>query len=145
MKKLSKKKIVKYVIMFVIALVAIISIILIYNNLFAPSNSNRFDGIEEYKLTKKEKEAVKEKFNEIEKIKSIDVYTNSKIIKIFIKTTEDINFDNIKALANESLTSFSEENLSFYDVEIFVESLNEDSTLYPQIGYKCKTCTEFVW
>ena len=78
-------------------------------------------------------------------MKSVDVYIDSKIIKIVVKLESDIDFEKVKEKANESLSGFSEENLTYYDVEFFVQSSNKESETYPQIGYKFKTNTEFSW
>lgn len=146
MKNKSKKsKRYKYIIAFAIILIILISGIMIYKNLFADSGSNRFEGIENYKLTNDEINSVKEKLNELQNIDDINIYTNSKIIKIFVKLTDDVEFEQVKNISSQVLTSFKEENLNYYDVEIFVESLNENSQTYPKIGYKHKTNTEFVW
>lgn len=140
-----KKKHVKSIIVFVIILLIVIISFFIYKNLFADSKSLRYEGIENYKLTNKEINAVKDKINELEEIKSIDVYTDSKIIKIVVKLKEDVEFDEVKKIANESISHFSEKNLTFYDVEFFVQSSNKESETYPQIGYKFKTNSEFSW
>lgn len=140
-----KKKIVKIIIIFVIVLVIAILSFMIYRNLFKDTSSDRFKDIDNYKLTNDEINSVKGKINELENIDDIDVYANSKIIRIFIKLTDDIDFEQIKTVSNSLLEDFSEKNLSYYDVEIFVESKNEESEVYPKIGYKHKTNKEFVW
>lgn len=96
-------------------------------------------------MTNDEKNSAKDKINELENVKDVDIYIDSKIIKIVVKLEEDIDFESIKTKANEVITSFSEENLSYYDLEFFVESSNEESEVYPQIGYKFKTNSEFAW
>lgn len=141
----SKSSKVKCIIIFVIILIILILSFMIYLNLFNNTSSNRFKDIENYKLTKEEKNSVKEKIKELENIEEVDIYTNSKIIRIFIKLTDDIDFDQIKTVSNSLLEEFSNENLSYYDVEVFVESKNEESDIYPKIGYKHKTSEEFVW
>ena len=47
-----------------------------------PTSTN----IENYKLTNNEINSVKSKINEIEEVKSVDVYANSKIIRIIVVT-----------------------------------------------------------
>lgn len=128
-----------------VVILFIVLLILIYKNLFSSSNSNRYKGIENYKLTSAEKDFVKEKLNEIGKVKSVEIYVKSKIIRIFVNLNEDVDFDMVKNVSNDLLEGFSEENLSYYDVEIFYESDNEESNVYPQIGYKHKSKTEFSW
>lgn len=140
-----KKKYIKYIIIFVVILIVSIVSFLIYKNLFASSESSRYEGIENYKISNDEKNAVKDKINELEGIKSIDIYTDSKIIKVVVKLKEDINFDDIKKIADESVLNFNEDNLTYYDVQFFVKSDNEESEIYPQIGYKFKTNSKFSW
>lgn len=145
MDKLKKNKIIKYSIILGIVLIILIVGFIVYKTLFSSSDSSRFDGIENHKLTNDEINSVKEKVNGLDNVKSVDVYTNSKIIRVFIKLESDTDFNKVKEVSNQLLTSFKEDNLSFYDVEIFVESLNEKSEVYPKIGYKHKTSSEFAW
>ena len=139
------KKYIKYIVLLVIIIVIFILGFFIYKNLFANSVNSRYKDIESYKLTNAEKNSAKDKIDELEKVKSVKIYKHSKIIKIVVKLEEDIDFENIKTKANEVITSFSEENLSYYDLEFFVESSNKESDVYPQIGYKFKANEEFAW
>ena len=146
------KKIVKYlkkyykllIVILVLIIIAVLGVF-IYKEMFEVGVSNRLEGIEKYNLTKKEIKAVKEKLNEIENVDSIDITTNYKIIKIFLVLEEDVDFDEVKEICNKSIEEISEKNLSFYDIEIFIESKNKKSEVYPKIGYKYKTNSEFVW
>ena len=135
----------KLIVVILIVIVFLVLGMFIYKNLFQDNNSNRLENIENYKLTKKEKNSVKEKINELENIDSVDIYTNNKIIKIFVELKEDIDFDDVKEVSNELIDNFSSDNLEFYDLEIFVTSKNEESKVYPVIGYKHKTNSEFTW
>ena len=147
MKKILKllKKYYKLVIIILIVLIVILLSLFIYKNLFQSGVSERLDGIENYKLTKTEKTEVKELFKELEEIKNVKIETNYKIIKIYLELSEDVDFEDIKEISNEAVQKFSEDNLSFYDVELFVTSLNEESEVYPKLGYKHKTNSEFTW
>lgn len=140
-----KKKMIKYIIIVSIVLLIIILSFIIYKNIFATSNSSRYEGIENYKLTNDEINAVKDIINELEQVKDVDVYIDSKIIKIVVSLNNDINFEEVKTKANESIKKIKEDNLKYYDVEFFVQSSNKESQTYPQIGYKFKTNSEFSW
>lgn len=140
-----KKKMIKYIIIVSIVLLIIILSFIIYKNIFATSNSSRYEGIENYKLTNDEINAVKDIINELEQVKDVDVYIDSKIIKIVVSLNNDINFEEVKTKANESIKKIKEDNLTYYDVEFFVQSSNKESQTYPQIGYKFKTNSEFSW
>lgn len=138
-----KKKYIKYIISAVVVILIGLFSILIYINLFAGKNDTRFKDKYKYTLSDKEINSIKEKVNELGSVDSVDVYINSKIIKILVKLNEDVKFDTVKAKANEVIPSISEENLSYYDVEFLVDK--QDSEIYPQIGYKFKANQEFSW
>lgn len=123
---------------------------IVYKNIFANVESKRYEGIEEHKLTLDEINGVKEVFADKEEVDKIDVYiesnknAKSRIIKIRIKLKEDIKFSDMKDLCNSSVEKISEDNLSYYDLEVFISSDSEESE-YPQIGYKHRSKTEFSW
>lgn len=143
MKKLKKY----YKIIIAVLIVVVISILsfLIYINLFKENDSNRLENIDEHKLTKKEISKAKETFEELEQLKGIKVYTNNKIIKIYITLEEEVKLDEIDKLSKEVIDDFKEKNIKYYDIEIFVECLDKESKIYPKIGYKHKTNSEFKW
>lgn len=140
-----KKRTIKYIILTIIIILIFVLSFFIYKNIFADGNTTRYKDIENYKLTNDEKNSAKDKINELDGIKDINIYIDSKIIKIVVKLENDIDFVTIQAKANEVISSFSEKNLSYYDLEFFVSSSNEESEIYPQIGYKFKSNSEFSW
>lgn len=142
---MKKKKIVKLIVVLLVLIIAFISIFMIYKNLFASSNNTRYEGIEKHKLTNNEKNAIEDVLNEIENIEELEVFVSSKIIKMIVNLKEDIDFEQVKNISNQAITKISEKNLKFYDVEIYVDSMNEESEVYPQIGYKHKSKSEFSW
>lgn len=139
------KKYIKYIVLLVIIIVIFILGFFIYKNMFADVVNTRYKDIDSYKLTNNEKNSAKDKIKELENIKSVKIYIKSKIIKIVVNLEEDIDFNSIKTKANEVISSFSEKNLSYYDIEFFVASANKESEVYPQIGYKFKANEEFAW
>lgn len=144
MKKLKKNY--KIIVIIVIVVILFILSFLIYKNLFeANGSSNRLENIEEYKLTKKEISSAKEVINELENVEKINISSNYKIIKIYITLKEDLKFKEVKEVSNKVLESFKEENLKYYDVEIFIDCSDKESETYPKIGYKHKTNSEFTW
>ena len=80
----------------------------------------------------------------MENVKSSKVYVNSKIIKIFVKLNDDVEFDKVKDIATKTVGKIDKKNLEFYDLEFFVD-VNKDSQIYPKIGYKHKSSDNFVW
>ena len=139
------KKSIKYIVFSVIIILIFLLVFFIYKNLFAESEGSRYKDIDKYKLTNSEINSVKDKIKEQEGIENVDIYIDSKIIKIVLKLENDIDFEIIKTVANEAISGFNKKNLTYYDLEFFVDSNNKDSEIYPQIGYKFKTSSEFSW
>lgn len=143
MKKL--KKYYKWILIAVVIIIVSVLTFLIYKNLFSGGNSNRLDGIENYKITKKEINLVRQSLNELDYIESVDISENYKIIKIFVQLNQEIKLDEFNDVIIESINNFSKKNVEFYDIEVFVECLEEESQIYPRIGYKHKSNSEFTW
>ena len=135
---------VKKIVGILVALVIITLMALIIKNVFGSSDSSRVKNADNYKLTNNEKNSVKDKLEEIENVESVKIYTNVKIIKIIIVLSEDTPFDTVKSVCNEALSNFSEKNLEYYDVEVYVKC-NAESETYPKIGYKHKSKEKFKW
>lgn len=146
MKKFGVKTIaIILVILMALAAICIFGYI-VYKNIFAGVKSKRLDGIENHPLTKEEINNATEVYKALEQLDSVDIEVNknSKIIKIKVVLKEDVNFESMKKVCNSSVEKFSEENLSFYDLEVFITSKKE-SEIYPQIGYKHRSNTTFSW
>ena len=127
-----------------IALLVVIAFILIYKIFFGSSGSDRYEGIKSHKLSKTEISDVTKVIKELDNVKSTKVYTDSKIIKIFVKLKDDVEFDAVKDVATKTISKIDKNNLKFYDLEFFVDS-KDDSKVYPKIGYKHKSSENFVW
>ena len=146
MKKISVKTIaILVVILMALAAICIFGYI-VYKNIFAGVKSRRLDGVDKHPLTKEEIKNVSAVYEEMEALDSvtIELNKNSKIIKIKVVLKEDVNFETVKNVCNKSVEKFSEDNLSFYDLEVFITSKKE-SEVYPQIGYKHRSNTTFSW
>ena len=133
------------VVIFVVVLGIIIMMAIICKNLFSGSGSSRIKSNEKFSLSNNEKNSIVDKFEELDAVSSVKVKANVKIIKIIVTLEEDIDFEQVKKVSNESLSLISEKNLGFFDVEIYIKSKNKDSETYPQIGYKHKSKEEFSW
>lgn len=127
-----------------VALLVIIAFVLLYKIFFGASGSDRYEGIKSHKLSKTEISDVKKVVNELDNVKSVEVYTESKIIKIFVNLSEDVDFDKTKDIATKSISKIDKKNIKFYDIEFFVDA-KKDSKIYPRIGYKHKSSENFVW
>ena len=142
-----KNKKIKLGIKILLSLIILIFLVLIYNNLFAGNNNSRNKDLSKYKITNNEKNKVTDKIKEISEVKSVDIHTNnnSKIIKILVTLESDVEFETMKNIAIEASKKFNKKNLSYYDIEFYIDSKNEESSIYPKIGYKFKDNNDFSW
>ena len=137
----------KWIIVLVIIVTILVLLFLIYNTLFASGRDSRNSDMENHKLKNNEINPVESKIKEIEEVKSVDIHTNnnSRIVKIIVILNSDVEFDKIKEIASLSLSGFEEEKLSYYDFEFYVDVDADESEIYPKIGYKFKSNSEFSW
>ena len=130
-----------------VVLIVFIFLILIYNNLFAGNSNSRNKDLSKYKITNNEKNSVKDKIKEIEEVKNVEIHTNnnSKIIKVLITLKNDVDFEQMNKAVLDASSNFNKKNLSYYDIEVYIESENKESSIYPKIGYKFRDNSEFSW
>ena len=138
------KKIIIGVAIGVIFLIVLL-LFFIYLNLFKNNSSSRFKNASKYVLSNNEINSVKQEISDLDKVKKVSVKTNNKIINIYVKLEEDIEFDELSTVLNNTINNFKDKNLKYYDIEVFIDSENKKSEIYPKIGYKHKTSQEFVW
>ncbi len=122
----------------------------------------RLDGVEEFNVSESRLDEVAETLSEEEYIKDVDVSLAGRIINFRIEVFLGTDLIVAKSISDEILTLFSDEEKSFFDMQIFLTS-EEDETdeveeeydeehqeeeekrIYPQIGYKHRNSLNFVW
>ena len=67
-----------------------------------------------------------------------------RILKFFLTVTKDTGVTTAQRLGDNIVDSFSETELGYYDVTIYVES-DENTEPYPMIGYKNKNEKAISW
>ena len=141
-----KKKKKKIIIISSIIVIILVLLVLVLKVLFANNPTSRNKDIKKHKITSDEKSAVISEIKELEEVKKVDIHTNndSRIIKIVVNLSSDVEFDKLKEVANKSISNFKEKNLEYYDIEFFVDSESDDS-IYPKIGSKFRQSNEFSW
>ena len=104
---------------------------------------NRLDGIEKVPITSKKKEEIINFIKEDEKIEKVSIDIRGRIINISIIATDKENtIDKMKEKCNEIITKFTDEEIAFYDFQIFIK--NEDAN-YNLIAYKNKKNKELSY
>lgn len=147
MKYIKKNKLTVFIIV-IFVLVVFIGAYL-YNLLFSGGGNeaygNRLDGIEEVEITKDQYNSIKEKIKESESVTKVTTDLKGKIVNIIITVKDDVSKDNAKKIAASSLSEFDEEQLKFYDIQIFVKKDNEKLNDFPIIGYKQNGKDGLTW
>lgn len=118
-------------------------------NLVVPNDSknlygNRLDGIENYQIKEETVSAIKEELIKTEKVKNVSYDLKGKLINFVITIKEDTDKVTAESLTNKILSGFEEEIKKFYDFQVFIRT-EEESEIFPIIGYKHVTSVNFVW
>ena len=58
---------------------------------------------------------------------------------------DDLAVSEAKNYADKVIEHFSEDLKSYYDIQILIDSNNNESENYPIVGYKHKTSDSLVW
>lgn len=127
MKKLWKSNRVVFVlvIILIICFIAICSVALtFFYSKDTNEYGNRLNGIEKHPISSELKSNYKETLLANESIKSVEFNTKGRIIYVNIKFDENISLDNAKKLVEDNLSLFSEDILSYYDLQFILSSDN---------------------
>lgn len=130
---------------------AIVIAIIVFAISLIPTNSeegkygNRLDGIKDYQIDNAKIDEMKNTIEAQEGIKSVDYNLNGKLINVIINVDETLDQNKAKEYAESVQTYFAEKNLTYYDLQVFINSENEESVNYPMIGYKHKTSGSLIW
>lgn len=127
MKKLWKSNRVVFVlvIILIICFIAICSVALtFFYSKDTNEYGNRLNGIEKHPISSELKSNYKETLLANENVKSVEFNTKGRIIYVNIKFDENISLDNAKKLVEDNLSLFSEDILSYYDLQFILSSDN---------------------
>lgn len=145
------KKNKRIIIWIVVIVILLLAGALLVKNLFFFGGSgtlygNRLDGIENVKL---KDDTLKNIISEIEKVEQVTKASQrleGKILNFSIDVSNGMTVEGAKKLVDPILSSLTEEELAFYDIQVIITcSENEESDIYPIMGYKHRTSSDFVW
>lgn len=132
----------------IVVLLFVVVAVICVKILFYPSGigvyGNRLEGIENYPISADKIEEIKGTILESKDCESITYSLQGKIMKFFINVSKDTGIISSQRLGDNIIDSFSDTELSYYDVSIYVTS-SEQSEPYPMIGYKSKNETAISW
>lgn len=146
MEFIKKNKILVSLLVIAIVFFAAIMII-IFSNLSIGNNEygNRLDNIEKYPISDEVINEIKTDISSYEKVTSVSYNLEGKLANFILTVDDSLEEETAKNYANKILDNLSDDVKNYYDIQVLVDSDNEESEVYPIIGYKHKTTDMFVW
>lgn len=146
MKKSNKK----LLILFLVVLAIMIAFIgfLLHALLSGGTNDeygNRLNGIENYTVNEAQVEEIKSTISEKEGVTSVSYNLEGRLVNVIINLEEKTDIEVAKTYASEVSNTLDDEQNKYYDIQVYLNSNDDESLVYPQIGTKHKTSDEFVW
>ena len=142
-------------VLLVLAIIIIVSIVVIAVSLvlyFYTGNGkdeygDRLQGIEDVQISDDINDKVADLYAENTAFNEVVVNVKGKIIYINIDIKENLSLVDAQSLAIKSLDAFSDEEKNFYDIQIIItaKTTEEESEIYPLMGYKNAKNSQVVW
>lgn len=107
---------------------------------------NRLEGIEKVPVSEGYLNDIEKALKENASVTKVSSHIEGRLINFMITVNDDTSISSSKELSKIVKDNFTESELKFYDIQVYVldSGANETST-YPIIGYKHKTTEDFVW
>jgi len=140
----------KYSIIAIVILIILVIVGVQLKNIFVPDEGkaaygSRLEGINEHKLDKDLFKNIETKLKEDERILSVENKVHGKIINLIITVNDDMSIQDAKSIANSTIGLFTNNELSFYSLQVFVKKNNEALNNFPIIGYKDISTSELIF
>lgn len=145
--KRNKITIIVGVIFFIVMIGSAVTVIhLLYPDSKKSAYGNRLDGIEDVPVENEQVEKIKNALDETGKVNEVSYHLEGRLINFIIDVKKETDKTSAKSLSDKVLAGFTDEQKNFYDIELFVVcNEDEESEIFPIIGYKHKTTVNFVW
>ena len=106
---------------------------------------DRTEGIENHEIDDDKVKDIKDAITALENVESVEYDLEGKIINLMITVSSDVSVKNAKKIGSSALENFTEDQLSYYSIQIYC--VKEDSSLddFPIIGYKHYSSSEISW
>ena len=152
--KKNKKKVIVTILLLIVFGVFVFAAYKLYEYLTPDTKDsvygNRCELTEGVEISKERKDMIKETVESYEGMKLSNVDIKCNLIDIIVKVDDEITLDTVEEMSDKLLTVFSEEELKYYDLELWVDSNAKESEVYPVIGTRHKTgngdaTKKFVW
>lgn len=137
----------------ILAIVLFIGLVLVgveVKNLLVPdegkaSYGERLDGIEDHKLSNDLFANIKSTLKENSAVLDVTNKVHGKIINLIITVSDNTSISDAKKIANSTISLFSNDELSFYSLQVYVVKQDEKLNNFPIIGYKDTGSKELIF
>lgn len=123
---------------------AVLVFIAVYS-MFNPSNSKSIYGgrlDNEVSVETSEVDKIKSELEASGIVDTVNYNKSIRILKFTVNVKDDTKLKDSYKLGDIILNNFSEEVLSYYDIQLSITSNGDD---YPLMGYRSKIAKEFTW
>lgn len=142
----NNKILITLILITVIFMVAIL--VIIFNNISLGSGNeygNRLNDIEKYPITEEVVSSIKTEISSFDKVEYINYNLEGKIANFIIKVDDTLAEEDARNYGGKIIEKLSDDIKKYYDIQVMIDSNNNESTVYPIIGYKHKTSESLVW
>lgn len=151
MKWIKENKLLSILIGIILVFMIFVTIILV--RLLSGNNvseyGDRLEGIEKVQISKKKTDKMIKELEAEEKIEKVTYLRDGKkqegrLVSVILKV-KDVNKEEAINFGNKVLEYFDDEEKAFYDIQVYLDNVDEKNTEFPIIGYKHKTSSALVW
>ncbi len=148
-----KKVIQENKVLFVLAVILLISFVLIVVGLVSyfyggdtDPYGNRLDGIEDYPISKNIDKDIMAMYED-GGVLSVDVDVKGKIVYVIMDVKATTDKVTARSYATKALTKFSDEEKNFYDIHFTItcDTNTEENKIYPMMGSKSAKRSNISW
>lgn len=97
---------------------------------------DRLEDIENYKIDSEQSNKLKKELKALDNVTDVSYDLKGKIVNVLITVSKDTKVADAKKLADSVLTYFEDDQIKYYDYQVFISSEDETNKSYPIIGYK---------
>lgn len=124
---------------FIICVIFIICIFMVKLTFF-PNEAkaiygNRLEGIDKVEITEKQQNKIVSALEKKDEVKKASSDIRGRILNIVITVNDETSLDQAKALSTTITENLKKDQLSYYDIEVFIKK-NSDDASFPIIGQK---------
>lgn len=127
-----------------IILVFFIMIFPLYSTRSGSDYGNRLDGIEEVAIKDDTNDEIESYFKDTDKVEKVSTNLKGRLYNIVITVSDGVDINEIINIAPDALSKFDEDQLKYYDFQIFITGKVGEETK-TVVGYKSKNSESVIW